>query len=106
MRQNTMAKKKDKSLALKQVKEFIALAKKDKVRCTRYTDIAHRIALKNQLKIPSEIKRQLCKHCDCLLMPGVNCRVRLANGLLIYYCSSCRRYTKFNIRRKVRTSQS
>ena len=42
----------------------------------RYVFIARKIAMKFNLKIPSELKRRFCHKCYSYLMPGENAKVR------------------------------
>jgi len=68
--------------------------KKDKDESTKIVKKARRIAMKNRIKLPSDIKRDFCKNCNSLLKPGENCRVRTKNGNVVYYCKECRSYSK------------
>ena len=52
------------------------------------------LSMKYKLKLPRAIKRQLCKHCYGILIPGVNCRIRTKDGKLIIYCLDCKKYTR------------
>jgi ribonuclease P protein subunit RPR2 len=54
----------------------------------RYIDIARKISTHYKVKIPRELKYKICKKCGSLLVPGVNCRVRVASahGYVAYVC--------------------
>ena len=84
--------------AVKTVSELIGKAgsifKSDKTEANKIVKKAKRVAMKNRVKLPSDIKRKVCKHCHSLLIPGVNCRVRTKEGNVVYYCRECRRYSK------------
>jgi ribonuclease P protein subunit RPR2 len=69
--------------------------KSDAKQANRYVEIARRVAMKARIKVPSNLKRQFCKHCFSYLMPGKNCRVRLAGSKVVYYCLNCKKYTRF-----------
>ncbi|PIN87114.1 ribonuclease P [Candidatus Woesearchaeota archaeon CG10_big_fil_rev_8_21_14_0_10_44_13] len=71
--------------------------RKDRKYSNRYVSLARRISMKYKVKIPLGLKRRFCKHCHCYLKPGVNCRVRLAKGNVIYYCLECRKFMRFRI---------
>src|SRR5206468_1859022 len=63
----------------------------------RYVDLARRISKRTKTRIPSEVKRYLCKGCGIALVPGHNARVRLHahNTGIVITCLSCgsvRRY--------------
>lgn len=66
----------------------------------RYVEIARKISMKLKSRIPSELKKKLCKHCHRFLMPGRNCRVRTHEGKVVYYCLSCRKFMRFPYKRK------
>ena len=89
----------NKEKAVKSIVEFIDNASKifknDKAVANKIVKKARRVAMKNRVKLPSDVKRRICKHCKSLLVQGDNCRVRLNAGNLIYYCKECKRYTKF-----------
>ena len=60
----------------------------------RYVKLARQIAMKFRYRIPKEYKRRFCRHCYAFFKPGVNCRVRLNHGKIIYYCLKCKKYTR------------
>jgi len=57
----------------------------------RYVDLARRISKRTKTRIPSEVKRYLCKGCGIALVPGHNARVRLHahNTGIVITCLSC-----------------
>jgi len=55
-------------------------------RSREYVRLARRIAERNRCGLPREFKRFTCKQCDVALRPGVNARVRLANGHVVIRC--------------------
>ena len=61
----------------------------------RYVFLARKIAMKYKVGIPPELKRRFCKHCHSFFMHSKNCRVRTADGKVIYYCLSCKKYTRY-----------
>ena len=76
-------------------KEARKVFKKDKKLADRYVKLARELAMKYKVRIPSELKRQFCKHCYSYLMPSVNCRVRTREGKVVYYCMECKKYMRF-----------
>lgn len=56
---------------------------------------ARNLAMKSRLKMPSRLQKSFCKHCYSFLKMGVNCRIRLQRGKVIYYCLECKRYMRF-----------
>jgi len=61
----------------------------------RYVQLARRIAMKYKVRIRPVLKRRFCKHCYNYLKPGVNCRVRLGEKQVVYYCFGCGRFMRF-----------
>ncbi|MBN2368164.1 ribonuclease P [Candidatus Woesearchaeota archaeon] len=60
----------------------------------RYVELARKIAMKFKVRIQKEMKRRFCKHCYKYLVPGVNCRVRLNKGKVVYYCNNCKKHQR------------
>jgi len=92
-------KKIEKKIALERIqilfKEAEKVFKKDRKLANRYVEIARKIAMKVNARIPRDLKRKFCKHCYSYLKPGVNCRVRTKQGNVVYYCFNCKKYMKF-----------
>lgn len=63
----------------------------------KYIDMARKLAMKFKIKLKSEYRRRICKHCYKYLRPGVNCRVRTVSGKLVYSCFSCKKFTRFTL---------
>jgi ribonuclease P protein subunit RPR2 len=43
----------------------------------RYVELAQRIAMRSGVRLGRERKQFICKNCKSLLVPGINCRVRV-----------------------------
>lgn len=54
----------------------------------RYIKIAREISSHYKISSPREFKNSVCKKCNSVLIPGLNCKVRLASGkkYLVYKC--------------------
>ncbi|MEM4397698.1 MAG: ribonuclease P protein component 4 [Candidatus Woesearchaeota archaeon] len=61
----------------------------------RYVKLARKISMKYKVKIPRELKRRFCKHCHSYLYPSLNCRVRLTQKKVVYYCLNCKKFMRF-----------
>ena len=68
--------------------------KKDSKLSDKYVKMARRIAIKHKLRLSSELKKKICRNCHKYLVTGANCRVRIHKHRLIYYCMSCKHYTR------------
>ncbi len=88
-----------KAIALERIKTLFKEArevfKEDKELSNRYVELARKIAMKYKVRIPSELQKQFCKHCYKFLMPDVNCRIRLHNKKVVYYCLECKKFMRF-----------
>ncbi len=87
-----------KELAQKRIDVLFALAEENKdniALASRYVEIARSIAMKTKTRIKSEHKRKFCHNCHVFFVPSKNCRVRLNNNNIIYYCLNCKHYSKF-----------
>jgi len=67
----------------------------DPLLANRYVEIARKISMKLKMRIPSELKKRFCKNCYCYLVPSVNCRVRLQDKKLVYFCKNCKHFMRF-----------
>jgi ribonuclease P protein subunit RPR2 len=61
----------------------------------RYVFLARKLSMKARIPLGEQYKGQYCRHCTAFLIPSKNCRVRLSRGKVVYWCFSCKRYTKF-----------
>ena len=52
-------------------------------------DILH-FSRKTKTSIPKNVKRFICKKCLSVLIPGLNLRVRLQKGHVVYQCKECK----------------
>lgn len=97
-------KEKKKKAAESQIEKLFLKAgeafKKDSKAADRLVRKARRLAMKHKIKMPRKLKRSYCKHCYSFLMPSVNCRVRAARNKVIYYCLSCKKYTRHPYQRE------
>ena len=74
--------------------------KKDPSLSNRYVSLARKIAMKYKIRIPSNLKKQFCKHCYKFLVPSVNVRVRTRKGKVVYYCLYCKKYMRFPYKKR------
>lgn len=94
-----------KEIVLERIKELFRQAKlifkKDKTLADRYVKLARELSMKFKISIPSDLKRQFCKHCYHYLMPGENCRIRTQKGKVVYYCLDCKKYMRFVLKKSL-----
>ena len=64
---------------------------------------ARKIAMAAKINLPPSIKRQICKSCNALLVPGDNCRVRIKQKRephVVITCLSCGCETRIMLKKK------
>ncbi len=85
-----------KRTALSRIRRLIYMAEERTVENTassrrlakRYVGLAEKISTHYKVKIPNALKMRICKKCGNFLVPGINCKVRLASvhGYVVYAC--------------------
>ncbi len=81
--------------SLKQVKSLFEQAKSSSL-ADKLVKKARKIGMKINLKLPRELKRKFCKHCNTYFKSG-NYRVRTRNKTVVYYCLTCKKYMRFSL---------
>ena len=71
----------------------------------RYVQLARKLSMKYKVKLPSELKRAFCKHCNTYLVPSKNCRVRIQHRKVIYCCANCKGFMRFPLIKKKQSVQ-
>jgi ribonuclease P protein subunit RPR2 len=79
------------SIAAERIERLSALASEatasgEDDRAREYVRLARRIAERNRLSLPRELKRFTCDRCDAYLRPGRNARVRVEEGRVVITC--------------------
>lgn len=92
-------KEKKKQVAKERVEKLFEQAEKatSQKLANRYVELARKIAMKVNLRMPRNYKRKFCKHCYSYFR-GKNYRVRTKDGKVIYYCFNCKKYTRIPVR--------
>jgi ribonuclease P protein subunit RPR2 len=70
---------------------------------SRYLETARKIAMAAKIRLPINYKRQICKNCNMLLVPGDNCRVRIKQKRephVVITCLNCGYQTRILLRKK------
>lgn len=63
-------------------------------RSDRYVNLARKIGMRYNVRIPRHHKRRFCRHCHSFLLPSKNSRVRLSGRIITVHCHNCGRYTR------------
>src|SRR5512136_2822448 len=60
----------------------------------RYIQLARKISMKYLVPIPKEYAYLFCKHCYSFQIPTQTCRVRIHRGMIVSYCTHCKRFSR------------
>jgi ribonuclease P protein subunit RPR2 len=96
-----------KRIAMQRIQKLFSLAKEalneDPSLAQRYIYVARRIAMAARVHLPTEYRRQICKHCKSFILPGVNCRVRIKQRRephMVITCLNCGKQTRILLKRR------
>lgn len=87
------------------LKVALQFAKTDYDIAKKEAELARRIALKYNVRLPFQLKRFFCHGCKQLIIPGLNCRVRLTRRahMLRMTCLMCGHTYRRPLKPKVTT---
>jgi ribonuclease P protein subunit RPR2 len=66
----------------------------------RCVDLARRIAMRQRVRIPRELRRRFCRRCSAYLVPGSTVRVRVRRGRVVTTCLRCSARRRYRVKRK------
>ena len=96
-----------KRIALQRIRTLFHLAREaiheDPELAQRYVDIARKVAMAARVRLPREYRRQVCRHCKSLILPGVNCRVRIKQRKdphLVITCLNCGKQMRIPLKQR------
>lgn len=99
-----------KCIAIQRVQTLFRLAMEtihtDPVLAQLYVDVARKVAMAAKVRLPTEYRRQVCRHCKSFILPGVNCRVRLKQRRephVVVTCLNCGRQMRMPLRKRKET---
>src|SRR5207247_4391498 len=58
-------------------------------RARRYVELARRIGMRYNVRVPAPFKRSFCKKCFAFLLPSVSARIRVGEGRVVVTCGAC-----------------
>lgn len=76
------------------------IVKEDKELANRYIELARKIAMKFNLKLPKELRKMVCRSCKRFLMPGITAKTRIKNRTLYIYCYFCKHINRYPLEKK------
>jgi ribonuclease P protein subunit RPR2 len=90
--------RKDRDAALKTIRELFEKAfHATPELAAKYVKQARRAGMKNQVRIPKELRRHYCRHCFSLFKHGTNVRVRRTPKGIVYTCLQCQKQTRISL---------
>jgi ribonuclease P protein subunit RPR2 len=69
----------------------------------RYVATARKIAMAARIRLPTEYRRQICRHCKSFILLGANSRVRIKQQRephVVITCLKCGKQTRIMLREK------
>ncbi|MCK4434179.1 ribonuclease P, partial [Candidatus Bathyarchaeota archaeon] len=69
----------------------------------RYVDIARKVGMAARVRLPREVRLQVCRHCKSFILPGVNCRVRIKQRRephMVVTCLNCGKQMRMPLKRR------
>ncbi|RMF06503.1 ribonuclease P [Candidatus Woesearchaeota archaeon] len=109
-RRNRLSKAEKQNLVLRHAEHLISLAEEvydsDPSLAHGYAEEIVKSALRVNLRLPSRIKRRICRKCRHFLMPGRNARVRTSQGHVVSTCLDCGHISRFGYTREQKEKRS
>ena len=58
-------------------------------RANRYVELARKIGMRYNVRVPKRYRRRYCRHCHSYLLPSINCRFRVRGKKIVVSCENC-----------------
>jgi ribonuclease P protein subunit RPR2 len=68
----------------------------------RYVELARKIGMRYNVRIPPELRKRVCKSCKSYLHPGITSTQKTEKGWLIITCKACGKKNRFSLERAKR----
>ncbi len=94
-----------KRIASERIRNMMSLAweKRDLPESDRYVEIARAISRRYNIRLPSDLKRRICRRCSAHMIPGRNCRVRVTGKTITYTCNNCKSQQRIGYKKRFST---
>ena len=66
---------------------------------SRYVQLARKIGMRYNVRIPKGLKRRFCKYCYAFLKPGITSQQRTKDGIVRVKCFNCGKIIRYPIKR-------
>jgi ribonuclease P protein subunit RPR2 len=100
-------RKANRKIALERIhvlfKQAIALFAVEMDLARRYVDLARKIGMRYKVRLPTEYRWMICKHCKDFLFPGKTCRTRIQQRRephIVVTCHSCGGYNRIPLNKR------
>jgi len=75
------------------------IAGEDRKLANRYVELARKIGMRYNVRLPSELKKHVCKKCKSYLAPST-ARFSTKNKILRIKCNACERINRYPLGKK------
>jgi ribonuclease P protein subunit RPR2 len=96
-----------KHIAMQRIQTLFRLAKetfhKDPALAQHYVDTARKIAMAAKIRLTTEYRRQICRHCKSFILPGIDSRIRIKQQRephVVITCLKCGKQTRIPLMKK------
>lgn len=79
---------------------FDEAEKADPKLARRYVELARKIGMRYNVRIPRDLKRKYCKHCHAFLRFGANAKHSVRKGVVTIKCFSCNKTMHYPYRKQ------
>jgi len=90
------------SIARERIQILFDLAEKEfrkhPERSKRYVELARKMGLRYNIRLPKELKKKFCKNCGTLLKPGLTSEIRIRNKTLTIRCKICNKIYRHRVK--------
>lgn len=84
------------ALLFEEARKIVA---QDKALANRYIELARKIGMRYNVRMPKELKRKICKGCKAYLSPAT-ARYSTKNKILRIQCMACKRVNRYPFGKK------
>ena len=67
----------------------------------RYVELARRVGMRYNVRVPRPLKRRFCSECYRYLLPGVTSRTRMKRGRAVTTCLRCGHVLRIPLREPI-----
>ena len=75
-------------------------------RARRYVELARRLGMRYNVRVPAPFKRSFCKKCLAFLLPAVSARIRIGDGRIVVTCTGCGAVQRYPYRAEQRARRA